>query len=338
MSALRVGVVGVGHIGRHHARILAGLPDVKLVGVVDADPEAAHAVATQYGASPFTKTAELADKVDAVTIAVPTIYHYPAACEFLRRGIATLVEKPLAFSTNEAREMARLAKENGAILQVGHVERFNPAWADVEGKIDMPIFVEAQRFSEYPFRSIDVSVVFDLMIHDLDLVLQMVASPVAEVEAVGCAVLSPTVDAAEARLRFENGAFAVISANRVHDRPVRRIRFWGRTQSGEVDLFRRTTLVRSVEGKLPEQLPTNMQPDEKSKLLSQLFRSETATLDRAEEPLRNELQDFVDAVRLGRVPKVTGEHGCELVSLATRIETAIRQHHTVELKVLRKSA
>lgn len=338
MTALRVGVIGVGHIGRHHARILASLPDVSLTGVVDADEANANQVATQYGAQAYTTATQLFGKVDAVTVAVPTVYHYPTACEFLRRGIPTMVEKPLAFSTNEAREMVRLADENQTILQVGHVERFNPAWVDLENNLQQPTFVEARRFSQYPFRSIDVSVVFDLMIHDLDLVLQMIGSPVTEVDAVGATLLSPTIDTAEARLRFENGAQAVVSASRVHDRPVRKMRYWGPNQSGEVDLYRRTTLVRTLNRSLPEELPTPTQPDEKAQLLSQLFHTAASTLDRTAEPLRDELEDFVTAVRHRRQPKVTGARGCELVSLATRIEACIRQHHSTNLKVLRKSA
>lgn len=338
MKTVRVGVIGVGHIGRHHARILADLPGVELVGIVDVNEAHASALAREYNTAAFTNTTSLVGKVDAVTVAVPTIYHFPTASEFLRRGIAVLVEKPLAFSTNEAREMVRLASQNNAILQVGHVERFNPAWQYLETRLEAPTFIEAKRFSEYPFRSIDVSVVFDLMIHDLDLVLQMVDSPVAEVDAVGSAIFSPTIDQAEARIWFENGCQAVVSASRVHDHPIRRIRFWGDHQQGEVDLFRRTTSLRYPDASLMQNLPSDLAPDERKQLLGKLFHTEMQSLDRTAEPLRAELESFVQCVREASVPRVTGERGCELVSLATRIESAIRNHHSASLKVLRKSA
>jgi predicted dehydrogenase len=300
---LRVAVVGVGHLGRHHARILSSLPGVALTAVVDVKAGRAAEVASAHGARPCASAAEVIDQVDAVSIAVPTAAHLDIALPFLDRGIPVLVEKPLARSVEEADRLIAAAEAGGAVLAVGHTERFNPAIAAAAGHLRAPRFVEVHRLGVFPERSLDIDVVFDLMIHDLDIILSLVPSEVETVEAVGVPVLTGRVDIANARLRFSDGCIANVTASRISRERVRKIRFFQSDAyvsidyaAQEVECYR---LVRE-SGAAP--------------------RIEGGRLEVAhEEPLRRELADFTGAVREGRAPMVTGRDGRRALALAARI-------------------
>jgi predicted dehydrogenase len=302
-TPLRVAAIGVGHLGRHHARILSSLPDATLVGVVDIKPDRAAEIAASCQTRAFTDYHELIGRVDAVSIAVPTQSHLEVAAPFLDRGIPVLVEKPLARSVDEADQLIALAAERGTVLAVGHTERFNPAVAVASRHLRQPKFVEVHRLGTFPERSLDIDVVFDLMIHDLDIVLSLVGGDVASIEAVGVPVLTGRVDIANARLRFDNGCIANITASRISRDRVRKIRFFQPDAylsidyaAQEVEMYR---LVRS-DGARP---------------IIEGGKIEVAH----EEPLARELSDFLESVRTGRPPQVTGEDGRRALHLARRI-------------------
>ena len=303
LSRLRVGVVGVGHVGQHHARIMASLSDVDLVAVVDVNKDRAIAVAETTGALAETDIDALVGRVDAVNIAVPTDAHMEVALPFLERGISVLVEKPISCSIIEADALIAAAHASGAVLAVGHTERYNPAVITARTLVDSPRFIEVHRLSSFSSRSLDIDVVFDVMIHDLDVLLTVVQSEVTSIEAVGVSVLSERVDIANARLRFASGCIANITASRISREQIRKVRFF---QAGaylsidyaaqEVDAWR---LVKS--GQAPPSIEGGQMNIEK------------------EEPLRLELLDFVSAVRHHRAPEVTGEDGRRALALAQRI-------------------
>ena len=225
-SGLRVAVVGVGHFGRHHARILSSLPGVRLVAVVDIDADRAAAIAAETGAAMETDLAALDDRVDAVTLAVPTESHHAVAVPLLERGVSVLVEKPMARSMVEADALITAAEAGGAVLAVGHTERYNPAVATALPLVRAPRFIEVHRIGTFPARSLDVDVVFDVMIHDLDIILTAVGEEVATIEAIGVAVLTDRVDIANARLRFRSGCIANLTASRISRDRVRKLRFF----------------------------------------------------------------------------------------------------------------
>ena len=305
MRTIRCAVVGVGALGKHHARILAELPGVELVSVVDVDEQRAREIGAQVGVPWTTKPAEILGRVDAVTIAVPTQFHVDAAMPFLTRGIGVLVEKPLAPSVLEARTLVDAAAASGAILGVGHTERYNPAVAAVRPLLNEPRFIEVHRLGAFPNRSLDIDVVFDLMIHDLDVVLSMVQSEVVSVEAVGVAVLTEKPDIANARIKFKSGCIANITASRISRDRVRKLRMFQRDSYLSVDYAAQEVecwrLVRTA-GAAPQIEGGKMQiPNE--------------------EPLRRELDDFADAVRHGRAPQVTGADGVRALTLAEWIKS-----------------
>jgi predicted dehydrogenase len=302
-TPLRVAVIGVGHLGRHHARILSSLPGATLVGVVDIKADRAAEIAAASRSRPFTDVRELIDNVDAVSIAVPTQAHLEVASAFLERGIPVLVEKPLARSVEEADRLIAMASARGTVLAVGHTERFNPAVAAASRHLRDPRFIEVHRLGTFPERSLDIDVVFDLMIHDLDIVLSLVHATVASIEAVGVPVLTGRVDIANARLRFENGCIANITASRISRERVRKIRFFQRDAYVSIDYAEQEVeMYRLVRG-------TDVRPGiEGGKL--EVTR---------EEPLVRELSDFLGAVREGRQPMVTGQDGRRALELAQRI-------------------
>jgi predicted dehydrogenase len=302
-TPLRVGVVGVGHLGRHHARILSNLEGAQLTAVVDTIPERARDVAAGAGTRALTDSREILGEVDAVSIAVPTEAHRDVALPFLERGIAVLVEKPMARSLGEADEMIAAARRSGAVLAVGHTERYNPAVAAVLPLVTSPRFIEVHRLGAFPDRSLDIDVVFDLMIHDLDVILALVRSEVTSLEAVGVPVLTPRYDIANARLRFASGCIANVTASRISKDRVRKIRFFQPDAYLSIDyaaqevegwrLVRRDGARPAIEG---GPIP--------------IVR---------EEPLKRELADFVRAARQGTKPLVDGEAGRRALELATRI-------------------
>lgn len=300
---MRVAVVGVGHLGKHHARILASLPGVTLVGVVDTDAGRAAQVADANGTTVIPDARDLVGRVDAAVVSVPTSSHAAVALPLLEAGIGALVEKPLSGTVEEADQLVAAAARAGVVLAVGHSERFNPAIAAARPYIRDPRFIEVHRLGTMPGRSLDIDVVFDLMIHDLDLILHLVDSPVEAVEAVGVPVLTPRVDIANVRLRFANGCIANLTASRISREPVRKIRFFQRDAYVSID-----TAARDVEV---------------WRLVSQAKGVPTIAGGKlevtTEEPLMKELEDFVDAVRHRRDPAVTGDQGRAAIALAARI-------------------
>jgi len=305
----RVAVIGVGALGRHHARILSALPDVELAAVVDIKEARAREIGGLVNAQWSTSAAEMLGRVDAVTVAVPTDSHLAVALPFLRRGTAVLVEKPLARDAREAQQMIEAAAASGAVLGVGHTERYNPAVAAVRPLLDDPRFIEIHRLGTFPDRSLDIDVVFDLMIHDLDVVLSIVPSEVVTVEAVGVAVLTPKPDIANARLKFASGCIANITASRIFKDRVRKIRIFQRDAYLSVDYaaqeVERWRLVKG-NGAMPA--------------------IDGGKLDvPQEEPLKRELADFVAAVRDKRAPGVTGADGLRAIELAQRITDEMKR-------------
>ncbi|HEX4348614.1 MAG TPA: Gfo/Idh/MocA family oxidoreductase [Vicinamibacterales bacterium] len=301
--SLRVGVVGVGHLGQHHARILASLPDVELVAVVDTNKDRAEEIASAHGTLPLTDALALLGRVDAVSIAVPTEYHVNVALPFLEAGVAALVEKPMARSLADADVLVAAARASGALLAAGHTERFNPALAAAVPHLADPRFIEVHRLGAFPQRSLDIDVVFDVMIHDLDVVLSIVKSEVESIEAVGVPVLTNRVDIANARIRFENGCIANITASRISRDRVRKIRFFQPSAYLSIDYAaQKVEMWRLQKGKGP---------------MPSIDGGELPVAD--EEPLKRELEDFVDACRSKRPPLVTGEQGRRALALAQQI-------------------
>jgi predicted dehydrogenase len=303
LSRLRVAVIGVGHLGQHHARLLASIDGVELVGVCDTNRSRAAEIASKFGSHSFESVRELVSRVDAVTIAAPTVSHVDLALPFLEAGIATLVEKPIASSVEEAERLIDAAQRGHALLATGHTERFNPAVAAALPLIAEPRFIEIHRLATFPERSLDIDVVFDLMIHDLDIILAMVKSDVTAIEAVGVPVLTDRFDIANARLRFATGCIANVTASRISKERVRKIRFFQPDAYISIDYAEQEVegyRLKRREGQRPEiqggKLPVTR-----------------------EEPLKRELEDFVRAVRDKRRPLVSGEDGRRALALAQAI-------------------
>jgi predicted dehydrogenase len=304
---LRVAVVGVGYLGQHHARLLAGMSDVDLAGIVDTKPGRAGEIGSRFGAPAFTELRDLPlDRLDAVTVAVPTVSHLDVAMRLMDAGVSVLVEKPLASSLNEADRLIEAAARRGVVLAAGHTERFNPAVVAALPLVSSPRFVEVHRLGTFPERSLDIDVIFDLMIHDLDLLLTSVKSEVTSIEAVGVNVLTPRTDIANVRLRFASGCIANVTASRISRDKVRKVRFFQRESYVSVDYA-------SQEAEIYRLVAQNGRP-----------RIEGGKLDvQRDEPLRAELADFVAAVRHRREPGVSGRAGRDALALATRVAQAM---------------
>jgi predicted dehydrogenase len=308
---IRVGVVGVGYLGQHHARIFGAMEGVTLVGVADTNRQRAEEIAAKHGTQPFTDARVLLEKVDAVTIAVPTISHVEVALPFLEQRKAVLVEKPLAASIEEADRLIETADRHGALLAAGHTERFNPAVEAARPLISNPKFIEVHRLGTFPERSLDIDVIFDLMIHDLDLLLALVRSDVVSVEAVGVNVLTPRTDIANARIRFASGCIANLTASRISRDRVRKIRFFQHNTYVSIDYAAREVEVYTL---VPPVAPSaGDRPDNRPSI--QGGRLPVAD----DEPLRRELADFIEAARTGGRPGVTGREGRDALALATRV-------------------
>jgi predicted dehydrogenase len=304
--SLRIAVIGVGHLGKHHARILSTMPGVDLLAVVDTNRARAEEIASASHTTPLNDARELAGKVDAVTIAVPTEIHRDIALPFLSAGVAVLVEKPMARSLAEADDMIAAAAKAGATLAVGHTERFNPAVAVAQPLVANPRFIEVHRLGVFPERSLDIDVVFDLMIHDLDVVLSLVDSEVDSIDAVGVPVLTGRVDIANARVRFKNGCLANLTASRISRDRVRKIRFFQPSAYLSIDYAaQKIEMYKLVTG---AGLPS-------------IQGGDIPVVN--EEPLVRELADFVDAVTAKRTPRVTGEQGRRALALAQQITDRI---------------
>jgi predicted dehydrogenase len=303
--SLRIAVVGVGHLGKHHARILASLPGVTLTAVVDTNRARADEIAAAHRTQAAYDARDLFGRVDAVTIAVPTDRHLEIALPFLESQVPVLVEKPMARTLAEADAMIAAAAKAGVPLAVGQTERFNPAVTAARPLLVDPRFIEVHRLGTFPERSLDIDVVFDLMIHDLDVVLSLVASDVESIEAVGVPVLTPRVDIANARLRFANGCIANLTASRISKDRVRKIRFFQPASYLSIDYA-----AQKVEA-------WRLEKGKGSGLMPSIEGGDLAV--RNEEPLKLELADFVDAIVSRRAPAVTGEQGRRALAVAQAI-------------------
>lgn len=304
-----VAVIGAGEHGRNHARALRQVAGARLVGVFDAQPERAREVAQELGVKAFGSLEETLAAVRAASVVIPTSHHAELAHRAFDRGVDVLLEKPISRTLDEADELIRRAEAEKRILQVGHVERFNPGVVAARAITRDPVFFEVHRLGVFSPRSLDVDVVFDLMIHDLDLVLWMVNSPVKEVRAVGLAVLSDKVDIANARVEFENGTVANLTASRVSTEKVRKFRYFQPHEYLSIDFARRDSLAISVDRDGP------------SPKIS-FHKLETATV----EPLRAELEAFVESVRTRRPPRVGGREGRAALALAVQVMECIEEH------------
>ncbi len=326
-AEIRCGVVGTGHLGRLHARILSDLPGAKLVGVVDALPERAEAVARDYrcAACPSLE-ALLAMDIRFAVVATPTERHYEVGRALLAAGVATLIEKPFTRTLDEADGLIEAARARaGGFVGVGHVERFNPVVQAARRHVKDPLFIECDRVHPFSFRSMDVGVVLDLMIHDLDLVHWLAGSRVVDLEAVGASVLSGSEDMAFARLRFANGCTAMLRASRVSLRKVRKLRIFCEDLYVSLDYLARTGMKIRVKEGAPARLAALAADGPPSLPFADFLDIEDLAVEEA-EPLRAELDAFVSAVRDGAPPPVGGEVGREALDCALRIGEAIQKH------------
>lgn len=330
---LRVAVIGVGHLGRVHARIYSELPGVRLCFIVDVDAAKARAAAAKYGAEARSNHRDVLGRVDAVSVVTPTTSHHEVARDFLESGAAVLVEKPMTATVAEADGLIQAAARRGLVLQVGHVERFNPAYVAIRDVLGQPAFIECHRLGPYSFRSTDISVVLDLMIHDLDLILDIAGAPASSVEAAGVPILSKTTDIANARLRFNRpdgspGCIANVTASRVSPKPMRRLRVFQRDAYVSMDLLQKTVYVfRKKEGfdvahQTPEKLATLAAGLPSEVALAQLLDIRQIHITQT-DALKEELMTFVRSVREKTPPPVTGEHGRRALELAVAIDADI---------------
>lgn len=308
METINVGVIGVGHLGQHHARIYSELPQTRLVGVVDIDQPRRAEIGARFGAAHFGDRRSLLGRIDAVSVAVPTLQHREVVLDCLDAGAHVLVEKPLAVTPDEGRQMIDRARQKGLVLHVGHVERFNPVRDLVYDLISDPMFIECHRLASFQPRGTDVDVALDLMIHDVDLILSFGLGKVSKVEAVGTAVLSPQVDFAHARVEFDKGCVVNLTASRVSTGRLRKMRLFQEHLYLSVDfLSRQGTVYRRAKGADVGSL-----------------RQEESIQAGDEEPLKRELQAFVQAVRTGAPGGVSGEEGLAALELVHAIKQSIR--------------
>ena len=300
--SVKVGVVGVGAIGRNHARIYAALESADLVAIYDANLEHARALADEFGTEAVGSVAELVERVDAASVATPTVTHREIATLLLSAGKHVLVEKPISDSVDDARAMIALAAEKGCVLQVGHIERFNPVMSQLESRLNSPKFIECHRLSPFPQRSLDIGVVLDLMIHDLEIVLHLVNSPIATIDAVGIPVLTRREDIANARIRFENGCVANITASRISPERLRKIRVFQSDAYLSLDYQDQSGWIYRKDG--------------------MTIAKEEVEVER-DEPLKCELAAFVDCAARGEQPKVSGLQGAAALDVALEITRLI---------------
>jgi predicted dehydrogenase len=327
MPKIKVGVIGVGHLGEHHARIYSELPQAELVGVYDVDLEKARAKADKYKIEYFGELDQLLQKVEAVSLVVPTSSHYGVAKIVLNQGIHILIEKPITETVEQAEELIQIAKKRNLILQVGHIERFNPALKAIENIRLEPKFIESHRLSSFQERGTDVAVILDLMIHDLDLILYLVKDKIKSLEASAVSVITETEDIANARITFERGCVANITASRISAKPMRKLRIFQKNSYLSLDLLEKSAEIYSlVEA---ENVKTNIEktavgqiPIEKTGKTIAYQKPQV----KKEDMLTSELSSFLHAVNTKTPPFVTGEQAKEALELALRIKTEASLH------------
>ncbi|MFN3531016.1 MAG: Gfo/Idh/MocA family protein [Candidatus Brocadia sp.] len=324
MSRLKVAVIGVGHLGKEHARVYTELPGVELIGVVDIQRKQAEKIAQQCNTQWFSDYKEVIDKVAAVSIAVPTKSHYVIAKEFLQRGVHVMVEKPMTGTVSEARELIGISKEKGVVLQAGYIERFNPAIAAIKKLSINPRFIECHRLSPFTFRSADIGVVLDLMIHDLDIILHITGSKVKKFDAVGVNVISDKEDIANVRIQFQNGCVANVTASRVSLTSMRKMRLFSQDSYISIDYQKKDALIYKKSPELTlkalniSEMDVSTIADLKSYVFGDLLKIERIKMDDY-EPLRKELESFVNCIAERKEPVVSGEEGLKAIEVANDI-------------------
>ncbi len=338
MSVLQVAVIGAGHLGRIHARLLKENPQAALVAVVDPDPHARHEVSQALQVAAVPHHQELMGRIDAAIIATPTIHHHTVSRELLQQGVHLLVEKPFTTTVAEADELLAIADRQHRVIQVGHVERFNPAFVAARPHLRQICYVEAVRTSGYACRSTDIGVVLDLMIHDLDIALAVVNSPVVQVQASGAVIIGPHEDLAEARLTFANGCVANLSASRISYQTQRQLRFFGRESFATLDLGQKTAQLvrpsaRLIHGVNVDQLTR----EQREHLKTQLFQdylpiTPLEVVDR--NAIADEQRDFLSSIAHGHAPQVSGHVAREVLAVANQIQDAIARFRATQLPVV----
>lgn len=326
-----VGVIGTGHMGRHHVRIYHELPEAKLVGLVDLDQARGRELAQRFNTEAYDSIEPLLDRVAAVSVAVPTVAHLAMTKPFLERGIAVLIEKPLAPNSEIARQLLEAARKHKTLLQVGHTERFNPVVRAMNEMKVRPQFIETHRISPFTFRSADIGVVMDMMIHDIDIVLSLVRAKPVQVEAVGVRVLAQHEDIANARVTFEGGCVANLTASRLALKTERKIRVFSPQAYLSLDYQKKAGIAIKKDANLDL---LKLARETNAEDLSQLAGADFGSMVKVEplqvndaEPLRMELQSFLHSVRTGDPPAVSAEDGAAAVELAERITNIIREHN-----------
>ncbi len=331
MAKVRVAVIGGGKMGSLHSRIYSQMDQVELVAVVDSDLQKAQKLTEQFGGTAYSDPKAIIDMVDAVTIAAPTEYHGEVAVPFLKKGLAIMVEKPLADSLESARNMLKLARENNCILQVGYSERFNPVGQAMQRLNITPRFIESNRISPFTFRSTDVGAVLDLMIHDIDIVLSLVKSPIVNLHAVGVNVVGEHEDIVNVRLCFENGCVANMTASRIALKTERKIRIFSEDAYLNLDYLKKegTSISKAANidmlNTVRQMFDGDGQLDLSNASWADQVKVETLNID-DKEPLRLEQEAFIQAVIDGTHPEVSGEDAVAAMELAERIVANIAEH------------
>jgi predicted dehydrogenase len=305
-NKLRVGVIGVGHLGEYHVQKYKTMPTVELVGVVDTNMDRADEIARRYSTRAFGHHGEILDMVNGVSLAVPTEMHFKVAKDILTNGVHLLIEKPITYSVGHANTLINMAHEKDVIVQVGHVERFNPAVVKMESMLNRPIFIESQRLNLFTTRGTDVDVVLDLMIHDLDIILHSVPSEVKEVHSVGMSVITGKTDIANVRMIFENGTVANLTASRVSNKTLRKIRIFQPDAYFSVDCVKREISVTQLDGEMKDS-------DDFPQITSKKMRYPDS------DPLGDQISSFVNAIIKGSEPVVTGRDGLKALKVALGI-------------------
>ena len=331
LGKLKIAVIGVGHLGKEHTRIYSEMPDVSLTGIVDISKEVGEAAAKRYNTKYYSSYKEILNKVDAVSVVVPTKSHYEITKDLLKNGIHVLVEKPMTGTIHEAEDLIRLSKGNDTILQAGYIERFNPAIQAVQSLNVSIKFIECHRLSPFTFRSADIGVVLDLMIHDIDIILYLSKSKIKKIDAVGVNVISNKEDIANARIQFENGCVANITASRVSFEPMRKIRLFSEDSYISLDYQKQEAIIYKKSPKLTlksinvEDTDVSTIKDLKNFVFGDLLKIERIKMDN-QEPLKKELESFVNCVRSGETPVVSGEEGIKAIRVAADIKNEIKKN------------
>lgn len=331
LGKLKIAVIGAGHLGKEHARIYSEIPEVNLVGIVDINKDTGEAVARRCNTKYYSSFEEILNKVNAASVVVPTRFHYEITRELLKNGIHVLVEKPMTGTVSEAEDLIKLSKETSTILQPGYIERFNPAIEAIQ-KLDVSLkFIECHRLSPFTFRSADIGVVLDLMIHDIDIILYLSKSKVKKIDAVGVSVISDKEDIANARIQFENGCVANITASRVSFEPMRKIRLFSENSYISLDYHKQEAIIYKKSPELTpksiitENTDVSTIKDLKNFVFGDLLKIERIKMNN-QEPLRKELESFISCVNNGKQPVVSGEDGINAIKAATIIKEEINKN------------